>query len=93
MSRVSFQNVKKWMAITAMVLFFFGLSQANTYYVDENSIGGPAYDSNPGTIDQPWATIQKANQTLHNQAIRFISGLGHTMRLLNHSFQARKEIR
>jgi hypothetical protein len=37
-------------------------AQAADYYVDQNNAG--ASDSNPGTVDRPWKTITKANQTL-----------------------------
>lgn len=36
---------------------------AADYYVDQNHPS--ANDQNPGTIDQPWKTITKANQTLN----------------------------
>lgn len=35
-----------------------------TYYVDTDSIGGTASDSNNGTISYPWLTISKANSEL-----------------------------
>jgi|GEM_PF-1283101 len=34
------------------------------YYVDIESLGGLCSDSNPGTTDQPWCTIGKANSDL-----------------------------
>jgi len=34
------------------------------YYVDKDSVGGPCSDSNPGTLTDPWCTIDKANETL-----------------------------
>jgi hypothetical protein len=37
---------------------------AAEYYVDIESLGGLCSDSNPGTIDQPWCTIAKANSDL-----------------------------
>ncbi|KAF5438068.1 hypothetical protein C5S35_00865, partial [Candidatus Methanophagaceae archaeon] len=40
-----------------------GVSAA-VYYVDTNSIGGVCSDSNPGTINQPWCTLGKANGVL-----------------------------
>lgn len=35
---------------------------ASNYYIDQNHPS--ASDQNPGTIDQPWKTLTKANQTL-----------------------------
>lgn len=34
------------------------------FYVDRDSLGGTCSDSNPGTINQPWCTLAKANQSL-----------------------------
>lgn len=39
------------------------IAQGSTFYVDKNSVGGPSSDSNPGTINQPWSTIGKANSS------------------------------
>lgn len=36
----------------------------DTYYVDKDEIGGTCSDNGPGTIDQPWCSIDKANSTL-----------------------------
>jgi len=49
------------LTICAGVSGFVGSANADEYYMDTNSIGGPCSDSNPGTITQPWRTIGKAN--------------------------------
>ncbi len=49
-------------------------ASANTYYVDADSRGGSASDSNPGTIDHPFKTITKARDT-----IRALGTDGHTV--------------
>lgn len=36
----------------------------NSYYVDPDGIGGSPSDSNPGTISEPWLTLQHAIQTV-----------------------------
>lgn len=34
------------------------------YIVDQDSLGGPCDDANPGTLTEPWCTLDQANQTL-----------------------------
>ena len=50
--------------ILSLVLFLFTpqISNATTYYVDRNH--SSASDTNPGTLDLPWLTIQHAAETL-----------------------------
>ena len=36
------------------------------YYVDQDEIGGTCSDNGPGTIDEPWCSIDKANSTLQD---------------------------
>ncbi|GAF82090.1 unnamed protein product, partial [marine sediment metagenome] len=40
------------------------VAAATTYYVDVDGVGGPSSDNNPGTIDQPFRTIEKARDTI-----------------------------
>jgi hypothetical protein len=42
----------------------FAACAGEIYYVDKDSVGGAAADTNPGTITQPWATISKADATV-----------------------------
>jgi hypothetical protein len=49
------------LCILALV-FIAKISQAATYYVDRNSPS--ASDTNPGTLNSPWLTIQNAAETL-----------------------------
>jgi len=44
------------------LLFTLNISQATTYYVDQNHPS--ASDANPGTEDLPWLTIQHAAETI-----------------------------
>lgn len=48
--------------IISLFLFFGNKTQATptNYYVDGASIGGNCNNNNPGTLTQPWCTIQKA---------------------------------
>jgi hypothetical protein len=58
-------KLKIFLTITLLFLGLFALpkiSQAATYYVDQNH--PQASDSNPGTEDLPWKTIQKAANTV-----------------------------
>jgi hypothetical protein len=50
--------------VLILVLFLIVLARlsASDYYVNQGHAA--ANDQNPGTIDQPWKTITKANQTL-----------------------------
>jgi len=48
--------------IVAFCLLASNLSQAMTYYVDQNH--SSASDTNPGTFEVPWRTIQHAADTL-----------------------------
>jgi hypothetical protein len=41
-----------------------GCDLGAAYYVDKDDIGGPCSDSGPGTITEPWCTVDKANDTL-----------------------------
>jgi hypothetical protein len=41
-----------------------GCITGDVFYVDKDSVGGPCSDEGPGTIDQPWCTVAKANQAL-----------------------------
>ena len=55
-------NIKGFLIVLGLIFLtnpFAGLSQARFYYVATSG-----HDSNPGTEDQPWRTIQKAAQTL-----------------------------
>ncbi len=55
-----------WPVVSAL-LVLRGLAEqacAATYYVDKDSIGGIASDTNSGSITQPWRTLTKANSTL-----------------------------
>lgn len=55
----------RWPFIILTILVLLPSSAyATDYYVDINSVGGLCSDSNPGTIDQPWCTIAKANSDL-----------------------------
>jgi len=45
----------------ALLLFAFQLGSAADYYVDRNN--SYASDSNPGTLERPWSTIQHAADT------------------------------
>jgi uncharacterized repeat protein (TIGR02543 family) len=61
----------------AALLFLMGAVEsaaAATYYVDVDSRGGPSSDTNPGTIDRPFKTIEKARDT-----IRALGTDGHTV--------------
>jgi len=49
-------------AFLVLIFTFASPLQAMDYYVDQNHPS--ASDQNPGTIDQPWETITKANTTL-----------------------------
>jgi len=61
-------KLKIKLIVMAFVLVVSGLFLINTktqaistsYYVDTASIGGACNNNNPGTITQPWCTIQKA---------------------------------
>ena len=48
--------------IILVALFSLGQCLAATYYVDQQH--SQAADSNPGTISQPWKTVQKAFNTM-----------------------------
>ena len=50
------------LALTALLLP--QVCGADTYYVDQNSIGGQCSDTNPGTITRPWRTLARAAQIL-----------------------------
>ena len=52
------------LVIFSLVFFLFtpNISQAKTYYVDLNHPS--ASDTNPGTLDLPWLTIQHAAETM-----------------------------
>ncbi len=39
-------------------------SAVRSFYVDRDSIGGPCADSNPGTEESPWCTLDQANAAL-----------------------------
>jgi len=41
-----------------------GCLTGDAYYVDKDSIGGPCSDGGPGTLGEPWCSIDKANSTL-----------------------------
>jgi len=43
---------------------FLATANAATYYVDVDSVGGPASDSNPGTISRPFKTIGRAQEAV-----------------------------
>jgi len=45
------------------------LASAHDYFVDVNGIGGPPSDLNPGTITQPWKTVQHAFQSVNAPGI------------------------
>ena len=54
-----------WLTIMGVVLVITGCVNGNKriggeYYVDTESRGGPADDSNPGTKGKPWKTIARA---------------------------------
>ncbi|NOX97573.1 MAG: hypothetical protein GXO98_05885 [Nitrospirae bacterium] len=51
-----------WMA-GVLVISLWGLPTASgaEYYVDKDSLGGSASNTNPGTLTAPWQTIAKAN--------------------------------
>lgn len=49
------------MLSVALLLFAFQLGSAATYYVDRDH--SSASDSNPGTLEGPWSTIQHAADT------------------------------
>jgi len=52
--------------IVALLFLTFAAdaAAATTYYVDVDSRGGPSSDSNPGTMSQPFKTIEKARDTI-----------------------------
>ena len=57
--------MKKLLITLVLALILFPLFVCATdYYVDKDSIGGTCYDSNPGTLTQPWCTITRANEVL-----------------------------
>jgi len=39
------------------------IAAGNSYYVDTDSVGGVCNNDNPGSITQPWCTIQKATSS------------------------------
>lgn len=62
-------KLKSKLAVLGLFIIVVGLFFINTnkiqalstnYYVDGASIGGTCNNNNPGTITQPWCTIQKA---------------------------------
>lgn len=52
------------LSVIVLLVFLPILGSAAEYYVDIQSLGGLCSDSNPGTINQPWCTIKKANSDL-----------------------------
>ena len=44
--------------------FFISAAESATYYVAKDSTHGTCDDSSPGTLGEPWCTIDKANATL-----------------------------
>lgn len=50
-----------WILVLHMLMFTATIQAAN-YYIDQKHVS--ASDQNPGTIELPWQTISKANQTL-----------------------------
>ena len=69
-----------WIAVSA--------SDAATYYVDIEGIGGPSSDSNPGTIDQPFETIERARD-----AIRALGTDGHTVYIRGGTYRLTSPLR
>ena len=60
---MGFKN--KIITALAILLILPIIVSATNYYVDKNSIGGQCNDNeNPGTITNPWCTINKANTML-----------------------------
>ncbi len=55
-----------WLAVLSPLLGGAGSASAVTYYVDVAGVGGTPSDSNPGTITQPFLTIQKAQTVIRN---------------------------
>ena len=53
---------------------------AQDYYVDKNSINGLCSDSNPGTFENPWCTIGRANAVLQT---------GDTVYIMNGTYNER----
>jgi hypothetical protein len=60
--------------LIAVLLFFIfsTIADAAEYYVDKDSLGGPSSNSNPGTLTQPWETIQKAIDTMKQDDITYV---------------------
>ena len=52
------------LSVIVLIVCLPAFVSAADYYVDIESLGGLCSDSNPGTIDQPWCTISKANSDL-----------------------------
>lgn len=52
--------------------YLFDIDFLNTYYVDKNSIGGEASDSNPGTITSPWKTLKHAWTTAESGDVVYV---------------------
>ena len=52
-------NAYRSLAVTLVMLLVAGVAEGGTYVVSPQG-----NDSNPGTLDQPWQTIYKANRTL-----------------------------
>jgi hypothetical protein len=63
-----------WSILCLSALAAPGISAAATYYVDVDGRGGASSDSNAGTIDHPFKTIEKARDT-----IRALGTHGHTV--------------
>ena len=55
--------------LALVFIALFGLSGCTTYYVSPTGS-----DSNPGTQEQPWRTVAKANQAPTDSVVRFKGG-------------------
>ncbi len=73
------ENIKKLtvfnnVVMLSLVLFLFTpqISNATTYYVDRNH--SSASNTNPGTLDLPWLTIQHAAETLISGDTVYVRG-------------------
>src|SRR5512139_2607009 len=66
-------TVGRALAIATSLLAGFGLA-APAYAADYYVSGSSGNDDNPGTLESPWQTIQKANATLQAGDTVYIRG-------------------
>jgi len=54
------------------------LAGTSEYFVDPESVGGTCDDNNPGTLTEPWCTIDQANATLTAGDTVYLRAATHT---------------